>query len=266
MPLHLPSGTTVLHASGTVTPPDASRSPAPAGLRLPDAAADFRGASHEHSRRLLVMWNVRKAWRSGSRHIPSPQYVLRGCSLALDEGEQLLVAAERGAGATTLLLVAAGIARPDSGFVAGPWREGAGFVRFVPTTPAMPSSWTPRDAATAGAGSRWPAAAAVTAVERALRFNGIAEVADVELRRLPVAAAWRASAAAAHLSGARLILMDREPDDAVLLPAQIQPLAVAEPVVFGSAVLRVVPPDSHIRQDTCTLHLRNGELVSRKRG
>lgn len=209
----------------------------------------------------LVLRNVRKAWFYGMRGDPHRRQVLRGCSIILGQGERVAIVAERGAGSTTLLLIASGVARPDSGVVIGPWQSGdGGLVRFVPTAPALPLAWTPRDAVAASVGSRWPLAANGTAAERALRLQGLSAHADTEFRRLPAAAAWRASVAAAQVAGARLILMDREPDDAAELQAEPPSLAVAEPVVFGSSVVSVVSNTRSVPPDTRVVRLQGGVL------
>ena len=213
------------------------------------------------SRAVLVLRNVHKAWRFGNPGSPALLPVLRGASITLCAGERVTVVAGRGAGSTTLLLVAAGLARADAGIALGPWLAGGrGLVRLVPTRPVLPSSWTPRDVVMAGLASRWPASAAVSAVERALRQQGLAEHADVELRKLPRAAAWRAAAAAAQLAGAGLILLDREPEDAAELNAVQASLAVAEPMVFGAASMSVTLPGAAAALNSRIASLENGVL------
>lgn len=210
---------------------------------------------------MLVLRNVHKAWRFGSPESPSQLRVLRGASITISAGERVTVVAERGAGSTTLLLVAAGLARPDAGIAIGPWLMGGhGLVRLVPTRPVLPSSWTPRDVVTAGLESRWPASAAASAVERALRQQGLAEHADVELRKLPRAAGWRAAAAAAQLAGAALVLLDRQPEDAAELNAVQASLAVAEPMVLGGASMSVALPGEAAALNSRIACLEDGVL------
>jgi len=197
-------------------------------------------------------------------------------SLQVDAGETVAVVAEPGAGGSTLLLVAAGIARPDSGSVHHMLaRFSGGSVHLVPTRPALPGSATPRELLLQTArGSAFRPGIAVEA-ERQLRHPAIARVADLPLRQLPPYVAWFTALAAARMLRG-LLLVDRPPDEALPRLLSVEPAPVATPALAvaeranGAPRVSILPrAELHmVRNPHCVprgarvLLLRNGELWS----
>lgn len=229
-------------------------------LRLPHEPSTPDDREHGHV--LVVLKDVVKCWRSGDPGNPVTRPVLQGVSLTLSNGETLAILADRGSGATTLLLAIAGLARPDSGEVR--WRNSAHDrqrMLLVPTESVLPPAWTPRDAISAAVPPEWPVSVAAAAITRALNLQGLTPMADTPLRRLPSAAAWRAALAAARLAAPRVLLVDREPDDAIAVGLAPAALAVAERAPApGGASLLVLRPGALAPHGAHTVSLRNGRL------
>lgn len=215
------------------------------------------------SRAGLVLRDVVKSWRSGDPAAPEVRPALRGVSLEVQRGERVVLVSVPRAGATTLLLVAAGLAAPDAGEVHRASSLRSGGVRFVPTHPALPGSWTPRDVLTAAAPAPWPVAMRRAAIGRALAAAGLSPVADVPLRNLTPRAAWQTALAAARLAAPLLLLVDRPPDAAASVAAVAeldrQVAAVAE-APEAAAVVLVLPPGSPLPRRARVAHLVNGRL------
>ena len=222
---------------------------------------------------LLVLHRVARSWLTGDPRTPTITPVLRDVSLQVDAGETVAVVAEPGAGGSTLLLVAAGIARPDSGSVHHMLaRFAGGSVHLVPTRPALPGSATPRELLLQRArGSAFRAGIAAEA-ERHLRHPALARVADLPLRQLPAYVAWFTTLAAARMLRG-LLLVDRPPDEALPLlgvdpaPVATPALAVAERANGAPRVSSVPCAELHlVRNPHCAprgarvLVLRSGEL------
>lgn len=190
--------------------------------------------------------------------------------MAVHASETVAVVAAPGVGGSTLLLVAAGIARPDWG--GGSVRHvkvgrGAMAVHLVPTEPALPGSATPRElllqrAWRTGCGNR-PAMEA----ERQLRHRILASVANVPLRRLPPYFAWLTALAAARMEPG-VVLVDRPPDDARTRGLAVEPaLAVAERGrVELRAELHLVREPSSAPPGARVVQLRDGRVVGQGTG
>ena len=207
-------------------------------LHLPHEASS--GALAAEPRELLALRDVVKSWRSGSPLAPVVRSVLRGVSLSIAEGEVLALFADAEGGATTLLLIAAGLASPDSGRVHRANSIRGGGVLLVPTYPSLPPAWTPRDVVSASIPEDWPSTSAASAISRALSAHGLTSIADIPLRRLSAAAPWRAALAAANLAAPSLLLVDRAPADETAASHAQPAAAVAEISPAASACIRIL--------------------------
>lgn len=171
---------------------------------------------------VLVLDSVARHWRRGATGRADDAWPTRGIeavSLALHEGEALVVEAAPGAGGTTLLLLAAGLARPDGGVArAGPDPARVGDrLTFVPTHPSLPGCYTPLDVVhdalsrrVAECGQWRLAAARAPALLAGVGFTDRAMT--LPLARLPAVARWQAALAAARASRASVLLVDRPPE------------------------------------------------------
>lgn len=158
--------------------------------------------------------------------------------------------AGRGAGGTTLLLVAAGLARSDGGAVSlGRSGEREAAVALVPTLPVFPACWTPVDVVQEGIARNRAAGHGAeqtqAALFRALLNVGLTE-RDCEQRlgALPAIARWQSALAAARLSGAAVLLVDRPPE-APEVEADGEPALLA-----WSAAFVGLPPRAHLLRTT----------------
>lgn len=166
---------------------------------------------------LLVLEHVEKFWRRGSPEAPLCAAGLIDVSLRLHRRETVMLEAAPGAGGTTLLLVAAGLARADGGAVSrGRSGDADSGSALVPTLPAFPACWTPTDvvheAIARSRDARDSASIAQRELLGALLRVGLTERAcGQRLGALPAIARWQSALAAARVSGAAVLLVDRPP-------------------------------------------------------
>ena len=119
------------------------------------AARPGRGWSTGEAAPLLELRGVVHHWRAGAGSCTATVRALRGVDLAVRAGEVLALTGLSGAGKTTLMLCAAGIARADEGTVAG---DAAGRAVYVgaggPLRASRHASWMRRALAAIDRGAR----------------------------------------------------------------------------------------------------------------
>ncbi len=179
--------------------------------------------SHRHSGHpVLVLDAVARHWQRGATGAGSDVRRIGGvgaASLTLHAGEALVVQAAPGAGGTTLLLLAAGLACPDGGAAqVGPYAaDGNNRLAFVPTHPSLPGCYTPldvvHDALSRGVTDCGDWRRAAGRAPALLAGAGFTDAAMTQpLAQLPAVARWQAALAAARASGASALLVDRPPE------------------------------------------------------